>query len=80
MRHFLNGEFVVDRKKEAHLCKSMLNKISREDGSKFKELAHMCCSTSNMVVKTVSHRRSFPRSPTRLSFLCSEICKCWTES
>lgn len=58
VRHFLNGEFVVDRKREAHLCKSMLNKISREDGHAFQELAHKCCSTSNMVVKTTSHRRS----------------------
>ncbi len=57
VRHFLSGEFVMDRRKEAHLCKTMLTKIGKEDGHAFKDLAKTCCSTHNMVVKTVSHRR-----------------------
>ena len=47
----------MDRRKEAHLCKTMLTKIGKEDGHAFKGLAKSCCSTHNMVVKTVSHRR-----------------------
>ncbi|BDA41495.1 probable zinc protease PqqL [Coccomyxa sp. Obi] len=57
VRHFLSGEFVMDRRKEAHLCKTMLTKIGKEDGHAFKDLAKTCRSTHNMVVKTVSHRR-----------------------
>lgn len=63
VRHFLSGEFVMDRRKEAQLCKTMLTKIGKEDGHAFKDLAKTCCSTHSMVVKTVSHRRC------RLSFL-----------
>jgi GH24 family phage-related lysozyme (muramidase) len=50
----MSGEFVVGRAQEAQLSKTLLPKVNAQD---LQAIADNLRSTSNCVIKVVSHRR-----------------------
>lgn len=58
MRHFQNQDFVVGRKYEAQLSKTLLPRISAGD---LQKLADRFKPSSSCTVKAISHNRYMPK-------------------